>query len=40
MTAIGDKLPDGENLSPSDFGPLFARQPSTTLMNDLASRLD
>lgn len=38
--AIGDKLPDGEKLSPSDFGQLFARQPSTTLMNDLASRLD
>jgi hypothetical protein len=40
MSPLGDELPDGENLSPPDFGQLFASQPSTTLMNDLANWLD
>jgi len=40
MFVFGDNLPDGENLSPPDFGQLFASQPSTTLMNDLVNRLD
>jgi hypothetical protein len=40
LSPFGDKLPDGKNLSPPDFGQLFATQPSTTLKNDLASRLD